>query len=63
MNKDLIGLTFTVKEGILAGSRVKVLRQSARTGGLTCAMQEERGCYKVGDEVHLAPYELYIPRQ
>lgn len=49
---------FRIKAGPLAGALVQVVRKSARTGGFTLRLIEAWKAYKVGDEVHLAPYEV-----
>lgn len=43
---------------IFHGMRVKVLRQSQHTSGLTVEVLEKRGCYRVGDQLHVAPYDV-----
>lgn len=43
---------------LLAGARVRVLRVSARTAGLTVQLLEARGVYAAGDEIHVSCYEV-----
>jgi hypothetical protein len=43
---------------VLQGMRVKVLRRSTRTGGLTVEVLEPRGVYRVGEQLHVAPYQV-----
>lgn len=43
---------------VFHGMRVKVLRKSPRTGGLTVEVLEKCGCYRAGDELHVSQADL-----
>lgn len=49
-----------IKNGILAGVQAVILRQSRRTGGLTLELLEDKGAYKRGNTVNMAPYDVRI---
>ena len=55
----LLGCIMRVRTGvaIISGLRVKVLRHSS-IGTLTVELIEGRQAYKVGDRLHVMPYEL-----
>lgn len=55
----------TVTDGIyigattaLKGVRLRLLRRSASTSGMTCQFLEDAGAYKRGSIIHIMPYEL-----
>lgn len=49
---------FRVKAGPLAGALVQAVRRSTRSGTFTMALVGAHKAYKVGDHVHLMPYEV-----
>lgn len=44
----------------LVGARVKCIRQSQRTGGITVEFLEDRRPYKCGDHLHVYQYEFEV---
>lgn len=61
--RRLVGAEMRVKQSadmpaFFHGMRVKVLRQSDRTSGLTVEALEKRGPYNTGDKIHVAQSDL-----
>jgi hypothetical protein len=51
-------LQLSLEHSALHGARVKIIKQSKRTGGLTIEFVKDHGLHHVGSTLHVAPYNV-----